>query len=153
MEICSLTVVAGKDGKEYILKASDSTFALIGDSQEEDRRTIADIVCGRMQVSRRIEVNLHLAKSPFKQRTLMQHFLLFITHSFRTSVDLSCRNLSRDHLSAPAVQVPPKSIHHRSQRAIAAAAFQAASRNQQVHRRPFPIVQHPASARLHVTAA
>jgi len=51
MEICSLTVCAGKDGKEYILKASDSTFALIGDSQEEDRRTIADIVCSRMQVS------------------------------------------------------------------------------------------------------
>lgn len=55
MEICSLTVVAGKDGKECILKASDSTFALIGDSQEEDRRTIADIVSARMQVS----VNRH----------------------------------------------------------------------------------------------
>lgn len=51
MEICGLTVVVGKDNKEYILKASDCTFSLIGDSQEEDRRTIADIVSARMQVS------------------------------------------------------------------------------------------------------
>lgn len=50
MEICGLLVAAGKDGKEYILKASDSTFPLIGDSQEEDRRQIADLVVGRMQV-------------------------------------------------------------------------------------------------------
>jgi synapsin len=59
MEICSLTVVVGKDGKEYILKASDSTFALIGDSQEEDRRTIADIVSSRMQVSVCLYTNIN----------------------------------------------------------------------------------------------
>jgi hypothetical protein len=46
-----LAVLVGKDGKEVILKASDCTFALIGDSQEEDRRTIADIVSARMQVN------------------------------------------------------------------------------------------------------
>lgn len=51
MEICALAVLVGKDGKESILKASDCTFALIGDSQEEDRRTIADIVSARMQVN------------------------------------------------------------------------------------------------------
>lgn len=50
MEICALAVLVGKDGKETILKASDCTFSLIGDSQEEDRRTIADIVSARMQV-------------------------------------------------------------------------------------------------------
>jgi hypothetical protein len=53
LEICGITVVVGKDNKEYILKASDCTFSLIGDSQEEDRRTIADIVSARMQVSER----------------------------------------------------------------------------------------------------
>jgi hypothetical protein len=51
MEICAMTVIVGKDGKECILKASDCTFALIGDTQEEDRRTIADIVSSRMQVN------------------------------------------------------------------------------------------------------
>jgi hypothetical protein len=51
MEICSINVIVAKDNKEYILKASDCTFNLIGDSQEEDRRSIADIVSARMQVS------------------------------------------------------------------------------------------------------
>ncbi|CAG9807052.1 unnamed protein product, partial [Chironomus riparius] len=49
MEICALSVIVAKDNKEYILKASDCTFSLIGDTQEEDRRTVADIVSARMQ--------------------------------------------------------------------------------------------------------
>lgn len=49
MEICGLTVVVAKDGKEFILSASDSTLILMGDSQEEDRRFVADIVASRMQ--------------------------------------------------------------------------------------------------------
>lgn len=51
MEICSINVIVSKDNKEYILKASDCTFNLLGDTQEEDRRSIADIVSARMQVS------------------------------------------------------------------------------------------------------
>jgi Synapsin, ATP binding domain len=51
LEICSLAVLVGKDGKETILKASDCTFTLLGDTQEEDRRMVADIVTARMQVS------------------------------------------------------------------------------------------------------
>jgi hypothetical protein len=50
LEICSLAVLVGKDGKETILKASDCTFTLLGDTQEEDRRMVADIVTARMQV-------------------------------------------------------------------------------------------------------
>ena len=50
LEICSLAVLVGKDGKETILKASDCTFTLLGDTQEEDRRMVADIVSARMQV-------------------------------------------------------------------------------------------------------
>lgn len=51
LEVCGLLVAAGKDAKEYILKASDSTFPLMGDTQEEDRRNIAELVSGRMQAS------------------------------------------------------------------------------------------------------
>lgn len=50
MEICGLSVAVGKDGREYILSATDCTFALMGDSQEDDRRQIADLVVARMQV-------------------------------------------------------------------------------------------------------
>ncbi|KAL7731059.1 hypothetical protein ACLKA6_014273 [Drosophila palustris] len=49
LEVCGVSVVVAKDGREYIISACDSTFALIGDSQEEDRRQIADLVSGRMQ--------------------------------------------------------------------------------------------------------
>lgn len=49
--MCGVSVVVGKDGREHIIKASDSTFALMGDSQEDDRRQIADLVSARMQVS------------------------------------------------------------------------------------------------------
>ncbi|BFF90928.1 synapsin [Drosophila madeirensis] len=49
MEVCGVSVVVAKDGREYIISACDSTFALIGDSQEDDRRQIADLVSGRMQ--------------------------------------------------------------------------------------------------------
>ncbi|ALC47042.1 Syn [Drosophila busckii] len=49
MEVCGVSVVVAKDGREHIISACDSTFALIGDSQEEDRRQIADLVSGRMQ--------------------------------------------------------------------------------------------------------
>ncbi|XP_055375012.1 synapsin [Condylostylus longicornis] len=49
MEICEISVIVSKTGKEYILGASDSTFCLMGDTQEEDRRQIADLVVSRMQ--------------------------------------------------------------------------------------------------------
>lgn len=49
LDICALEVVVGKDGKEYIIEVNDSALTLLGDSQEEDRRHIADLVVGRMQ--------------------------------------------------------------------------------------------------------
>lgn len=58
LEICAINVIVGKDNKEYILKASDCTFNLIGDTQEDDRRAIADIVSARMQVSKCLLKNI-----------------------------------------------------------------------------------------------
>lgn len=50
MEVCGISIIVAKDGKEYILSATDSTLPLMGDTQEDDRRHIADIVVTRMQV-------------------------------------------------------------------------------------------------------
>lgn len=50
LEICALEIIVGKDGKEYIIEVNDSALTLMGDSQEEDRRHIADLVTQRMQV-------------------------------------------------------------------------------------------------------
>lgn len=49
LDICALEVVVGKDGREYIIEVNDSALTLLGDSQEEDRRHIADLVAARMQ--------------------------------------------------------------------------------------------------------
>jgi hypothetical protein len=49
--ICSLEAVVAKDGKEYIIEVNDSATVLLGESQEEDRRNIADLVLQQMEVS------------------------------------------------------------------------------------------------------
>ncbi|XP_023330999.1 synapsin [Eurytemora carolleeae] len=49
LDICSLEAVVAKDGKEYIIEVNDSAAGLLGDSQEEDRRHIADIVFNKME--------------------------------------------------------------------------------------------------------
>lgn len=48
--MCGLSILVGKDGKEFISSACDSTLTLMGDTQEDDRRHIADLVVTRMQV-------------------------------------------------------------------------------------------------------
>ena len=48
LEICSVEAVVGKDGKEYILEVCGSTLTLLGESQEEDRRNISDLIVQRM---------------------------------------------------------------------------------------------------------
>lgn len=50
LEICALEIVVGKDGREHIIEVNDSALTLMGDTQEEDRRHIADLVTQRMQV-------------------------------------------------------------------------------------------------------
>ncbi|XP_037070213.1 synapsin-like, partial [Pollicipes pollicipes] len=49
LDICALEAVVGKDGREHIIEVNDSALTLMGDSQEEDRRHIADLVCAKMQ--------------------------------------------------------------------------------------------------------
>lgn len=51
LDICALEIVVGKDGREHIIEVNDSALTLMGDTQEEDKRLIADMVIQRMQVS------------------------------------------------------------------------------------------------------
>lgn len=52
LDICAIELLVGKDGREYIIEVNDSALSLMGDSQEEDRRQIADLVTAKMQVKK-----------------------------------------------------------------------------------------------------
>ncbi|XP_026328721.1 synapsin [Hyposmocoma kahamanoa] len=49
LEVCALELVVGKDGREHIIELNDSATTFMGDSQEEDRRHLAELVLQRMQ--------------------------------------------------------------------------------------------------------
>jgi glutathione synthase/RimK-type ligase-like ATP-grasp enzyme len=51
LDICALEIIVAKDGREFIIEVNDSALSLMGDSQEEDRRHIAELVAHRMQVN------------------------------------------------------------------------------------------------------
>lgn len=56
LDICAIELLVGKDGREHIIEVNDSALSLMGDSQEEDRRHIADLVTAKMQVRARLRV-------------------------------------------------------------------------------------------------
>lgn len=50
LAMCSLEAVVAKDGKEYIIEVNDCAMGLLGESQEEDRRNIAEVVIKEMEL-------------------------------------------------------------------------------------------------------
>ena len=43
LDLCSLEALVGKDGSEVIIEVNDCAMGLLGESQEEDRRNIAEV--------------------------------------------------------------------------------------------------------------
>ena len=50
LSICSLEAVVGKDDTEHIIEVNDCALNLLGDTVEEDRQMIADLVLVKLQV-------------------------------------------------------------------------------------------------------
>ena len=48
LAICSLEALVAKDGREFIIEANDCAMGLLGESQEEDRKKIAEVVMEKM---------------------------------------------------------------------------------------------------------
>ncbi|CAL7951890.1 unnamed protein product [Xylocopa violacea] len=71
LDICAIELLVGKDDREYIIEVNDSALSLMGDSQEEDRRHIADLVTAKMQACCRIPSasGASQATSPVEDRT------------------------------------------------------------------------------------
>jgi hypothetical protein len=51
LDLCALEVLVARDGREIIMELNDCALPLLGDSQEEDRRLISELVLHRMNVS------------------------------------------------------------------------------------------------------
>lgn len=57
LDICALEIIVGKDGKEFIIEVNDSALSLMGETQEEDRRFIVDLVIQKMQVRQKLYID------------------------------------------------------------------------------------------------
>ena len=44
LDICSLEALVARDGTEVIIEVNDCAMGLLGESQEEDRRNIAEVI-------------------------------------------------------------------------------------------------------------
>ena len=51
LEICSLEALVTKDNREIIIEVNDCAMGLLGESQEEDRKHIAEVVVREMERS------------------------------------------------------------------------------------------------------
>ncbi|KAL3852536.1 hypothetical protein ACJMK2_016162 [Sinanodonta woodiana] len=49
LDILAVEAIQGKDGKEYIIEVNDSSMSLLGETQEDDRKQIAELVMAKMQ--------------------------------------------------------------------------------------------------------
>ena len=51
LALCSLEALVTRDGTEVIIEVNDSAMGLLGESQEEDRRRIAEVVLAAMETA------------------------------------------------------------------------------------------------------
>lgn len=102
LDICALEIVQSKDGKEYIVQVNDCCMQLLGETQDEDRRCIAELVMHKMQIYCR----------PDKQQTIMpydKHCVLFLI-SFYFQSDSRVPSVEQNITELPKLTKAPSPI-------------------------------------------
>ncbi|CAF0891544.1 unnamed protein product [Didymodactylos carnosus] len=79
LDICAVEIVQTKDGKEHIVQVNDSAMQLLGETQDEDRRSIAELVLHKMQIYCR----------PDKQPTVLTYEHVHIPSPTQTNFPVS----------------------------------------------------------------
>ena len=59
LDICSLEAVVAKDDSEHIIEVNDCAMKLMGDSADEDRELIAQLVLQKMEVNMLTNIHFH----------------------------------------------------------------------------------------------
>ncbi|XP_058795229.1 synapsin [Phymastichus coffea] len=109
LDICAIELLVGKDGREYIIEVNDSALSLMGDSQEEDRRHIADLVAAKMQAYCRLPgppAQQAQQAAPAAQAAQVQHAPPVRAHS-RGSLSGSLSGSGSGQLGSPGDEGPP----------------------------------------------
>ncbi len=50
LDICAIELVQSKTGKEFIIEINDCTMSLLGETQEADCQSIAELITHKMQI-------------------------------------------------------------------------------------------------------
>jgi glutathione synthase/RimK-type ligase-like ATP-grasp enzyme len=58
LDLCALEILVARDGREVVMELNDCALPLLGDSQEEDRRLISELVLHRMNVSHTLTMTI-----------------------------------------------------------------------------------------------
>lgn len=129
LDICAIEIVQSKDGKEYIVQINDCCLQLLGETQDEDRRCIAELVMHKMQIYCR----------PDKQPTMVTRI---------PSVEQPIHDFPRTTKTpSPTHESPANIISNLSSQTAAAAATNAHNQNNNNNnnRRELPNVPRSSS--------
>ncbi len=112
LDLCALEVLVARDGREIIMELNDCALPLLGDSQEEDRRLISELVLHRMNVSHVLPISRGAGRFPYGANRILLllifFFTLFVFSLLRFCFPVVLTNFS----SVPFVSIN-ESIHYR----------------------------------------
>ncbi|XP_076313567.1 synapsin-like isoform X2 [Tachypleus tridentatus] len=99
LDMCAVEAIQGKDGREYIIEVNGSGMTFLGESQEEDRRLVAELVVQRMQTYCRPIMSKQSSRSSISSQSLPEE---------QIAPSSSCQSMTDSQQRAPAASKQPE---------------------------------------------